>query len=186
MSHCGTYSVAVFHIDRGYEQERHTHSVAGAPFALITCGSSSPVARHFASRIMPRKRSHTDVVETTQGHFCHRCQLHFQRGGGPSHLRTCVAAQAAQQYQRSLEAHCFNDDSYTTPTPANRTENTSSHSADAGESDQLVEDTTENNAPQIVVYDNNDEGSDTVTTNITTYLASLPASWFGHGIHSTM
>jgi hypothetical protein len=124
---------------------------------------------------MPRKRSHKDTVETTQAHFCPRCrQTMHPRGGGPAHWRTCVAVQAAENYQRSLEAHYFNDGSLTTPISANGTHNTTAHSPGEEDSDLGFAETTEDISPQIVGDNNSTQASAIISTNITTYLASLP------------
>jgi hypothetical protein len=53
-----------------------------------------------------------------------------------------------------LEAHYFNDGSFTTPISANVTDNTSSHSLGVEDSDLFIEETNEENSPQIVA-DNN-------------------------------
>ncbi len=124
---------------------------------------------------MPRKRSHKQVVETTQAHFCQRCrQTMHARGGGPAHWRTCLAVQAAENYQRSLEAHYFNDGTFTTPLSANGTDNNTSHSAGEEDSDLFFAETTEGISPQLAGDNNSTQASDIISTNITTYLASLP------------
>ena len=110
---------------------------------------------------MPRKRTHTDLLGTKQPHICQRCQEEVACGGGPSHLRTCLALLAAHNYQRTLEKHYCNDESYRTPTAEEQ-------------SNLLLEETTEDNSPEIVSKNNSTQGSDIVSENITTYLASLP------------
>ena len=66
-------------------------------------------------------RKHLDVT------ICKRCNRRIIRGGGPSHLKKCVATLAAQQYQRDLEALYVNDESFTTPIPAQSSESESLH-----------------------------------------------------------
>jgi hypothetical protein len=41
---------------------------------FITKLRISRAVRHFAWSKIPRKRSHKDVVESTQAHFCQRCR----------------------------------------------------------------------------------------------------------------
>ena len=80
-------------------------------------------------------RKHLDVT------ICKRCNRRIIRGGGPSHLKKCVATLAAQQYQRDLEALYVNDESYTTPIPAQSSESASLHTGLHHELDFLVAET---------------------------------------------
>jgi hypothetical protein len=151
---------------------------SSAPALSITTLPISGAVRHFASTtmpVMPRKRTHTDVVDPTQAHFCQRCRQQFPRGGGPSHLQiTCVAVQAALHYKCNLEAHYFYDENYyTTPITAPLTDNTSSHPTVEEESDLSFEETTEDNSTETVPNNNTTPGSEMFSNNITTYLASL-------------
>jgi hypothetical protein len=125
---------------------------------------------------MPRKQTHTDLVGTKQPHICQRCREQVACGGGPSHLRTCLALVAANIYQRTLEKHYCNDESYRTPTAGNITDTTNSNTTAEEQSNLLLEATTEDNPPDIMSKNNSTQGrsSDIVSENITTYLASLP------------
>jgi hypothetical protein len=124
---------------------------------------------------MPRKRSHKDCLEPTEAQVCQRCRQNMQRrGGGPAHWRTCVAVQAAENYQRSLEAHYFNDGTFTTPSSANGTDNTNSNTQGEDDSEPFFAETTEQNSMQDVADKNTTQASDIITSSITTYLASLP------------
>jgi hypothetical protein len=93
---------------------------------------------------------------------------------GHSHLKTCVAALAAQQYQRDLEAFYLNAESYTTPIPAHTGKSTSSHTGVHHELDLFEEETPGGNEQENVDTQNNTQGSEIVSTNINIYLASLP------------
>jgi hypothetical protein len=123
---------------------------------------------------MPRKRTHTDLVGPKQPHFCQRCREQVAWGGGPSHLRTCLALVAAHNYQRTLEKHYCYDESYRTPTAGTITDTTTSNTTAEEQSNLLLEETTEDNSPEIVLKNNSTQGCDVVSENITTYLASLP------------
>ena len=125
---------------------------------------------------MPRKRSHKDVNEPTKAHFCQHCSQRWQpKGGGPAHRKTCVAVQAAENYQRSLEALYFNDGSFTTPVTDIRQDNTNSHSRGEEDSHLFNAETPDENSTQIMSDNNTTQAiSDTISTNITAYLASLP------------
>ena len=87
-----------------------------------------------------------------------------------------MATLAAQQYQRDLEALYVNDESFTTPIPAQSSESESFHTGLHHELDVLLAET-----PVIYNEEENDstqkktpEASDIVCTTISTYLASLP------------
>ena len=60
--------------------------------------------------------------------ICKRCNSLFPRGGGNRHIKNCVAARAAKQYQRDMDALYVFNESYTTPNQAESSwESTSSH-----------------------------------------------------------
>ncbi len=130
---------------------------------------------------MPRKRSNGDIGKTSP-HFCPRCERQFSRGGGPSHFRTCVAVRAAQQYQRNLEAHYLNDESYTTPILTHTTADTSSHTVVHEELELLQNDTNADNEQNDVAQHTNTEGC---CLHQCKHISCVPAR-IGHSSHSTM
>jgi hypothetical protein len=85
-----------------------------------------------------------------------------------------VAVQAAENYQRSLEALYFNDGSFTTPVTDIGKDNTNSHSPGEEESELFNAETPAENSTQIMSDNNTSQASDTISTNIMAYLASLP------------
>ncbi len=95
-------------------------------------------------------------------------------GGGPAHRKMCVAVQAAENYQRSLETLYFNDASFTTPITDIGKDNTNAHSTGEEDSNLFIAETHEENSTQIMSDNNTTQASDTISTNITTYLESLP------------
>jgi hypothetical protein len=123
---------------------------------------------------MPRKRTHTDLVGPKYPYICQRCREQVPWGGGRSHLQTCLALAAAQNYQCTLENHYCTDDSYRTPIAGTVTDTTNANTTADEESNLFLNDTTEDNSAQILSRNNSTQGSDIVSQNIATYLASLP------------
>ena len=112
------------------------------------------------------KRSHGDI--------CKRCKRQIPRGGGHSHLKTCVAALAAEQYKRDLEALYLHNESYTTPIPAHTGESTSSQTGVNHQLDLFEVETPGGNEQENVLTNNNTQGfENNISSNISTYLASL-------------
>lgn len=107
--------------------------------------------------------------------ICKRCNSQFPRGGGDQHFKNCVAARAAKQYQRDMDALYVFNESYTTPNQAESSwESTSSHTVGVHEELDVLDAETALDNLQEQGNNNNTEDQKKICTTISTYLASLP------------